>query len=141
MGFHPLPEVTDDTAAFWEGGADGALRIHRCTACSTWIHPPAPVCPSCLSLDVAPSVSAGRATVQGFTVNVQPWAPDMQVPYVVAVVSVDDAPGVQLTTRLVDVAPDAVSVGMAVEVTFDQVEDVYLPLFRPVATGEADAAS
>ena len=134
MSFQPLPDVTDDTAAFWEGGVDGSLRIHRCVECATWFHPPAPVCPACLSRDVAPAISAGRATVQGFSVNVQPWAPDMEVPYVVAVVSIDDAPGVQLTTRLVDVAPDAVSVGMAVEVIFEHVYDIYLPLFRPVTT-------
>ncbi len=132
MSFQPLPEVTADSQAFWEGGADGVLRIHRCQTCSAWFHPPTPVCPDCLSRDVAPAPTSGRATVQGFSVNVQPWAPDMEVPYVLAVVSVDDAPGVQLTTRLVDVAPEAVAVGLAVEVTFLHVEDIYLPLFRPI---------
>lgn len=133
MSLQPLPEVTDDTAAFWEGGVDGVLRIHRCRSCSTWFHPPAPVCPACLSLEVRPTATSGRAHVEGFSINMQPWAPDMEVPFVVAVVSVDDAPGVQLTTRLVDVAPAEVSVGMPVEVTFLQVEDVHLPLFRPAA--------
>jgi uncharacterized protein len=132
MSFQPLPEVTDDTAAFWEGGADGVLRIHRCRVCDTWFHPPSPVCPECLSTDVGPAATNGRATVQGFSINVQPWAPDMHVPYVVAVVSVDDAPGVQLTTRLVEVEPDAVRVGMPLEVEFVEVEEIFLPLFRPV---------
>ncbi len=63
----------------------------------------------------------------------QPWAPDMEVPYVVGVVSIDDAPGVQLTTRIVDVEPGAVAVDMPVEVTFLQVDDIALPLFRPVS--------
>ena len=86
-------------------------------------------------MDVGAGVTSGRGLVAGFTVNVQPWAPDMEVPYVVAVVTVDDAPGVQLTTRLIDVAPADVSVGMPVEVTFEQVaDDVWLPLFRPVST-------
>ena len=132
MSFQPLPDVTDDSAAFWQGGVDGVLRIHLCRQCSTWFHPPTPVCPECLSMDVGPEATSGRATVQGFSVNMQPWAPDMEVPYVVAVVSVTDAPGVQLTTRLVDVSPDAVTVGMLVEVTFQHVDDIYLPLFRPV---------
>ncbi len=136
MSFQPLPDVTDDTAAFWEGGADGVLRIHRCHACATWFHPPAPVCPTCLSLDVGPEPTSGRATVEGFSVNVQPWAPDMEVPYVVAIVSIDDAAGVQLTTRLIDVDPAAVRVGMPVEVSFLAVADVVLPLFRPAAVAE-----
>jgi len=134
MTFQPLPEVTDDTVAFWTGGADAQLHIHRCRSCRTWFHPPAPVCPQCLSTDVGAEVASGRATVRGFTINVQPWAPDMVVPYVVAVVALDDAPGVQLTTRLVDVSPEAVRVGLPVEVTFVAADDIYLPLFRPVSS-------
>jgi uncharacterized OB-fold protein len=134
MALQPLPEVTDDTAAFWQGGADGVLRIHRCTSCRTWFHPPTPMCPACLSTAVGPEPTSGRATVVGFTITVQPWAPDMEVPYVVAVVAVDDAPGVQLTTRLVEVAPDAVSIGLPVVVAFLQVDDIWLPLFRPAAS-------
>jgi uncharacterized OB-fold protein len=138
MTFQPLPEVTGDTSAFWQGGADGVLRIHRCSACATWFHPPAPVCPACLSRDVAAQPTSGRATVRGFTVNVQPWAPGMEVPYVLAVVGLDDAPDVQLTTRLVDVTPDEVQIGLAVEVTFEQVsDDLYLPLFKAVGPVEA----
>jgi uncharacterized protein len=132
LTFQPLPEVTDDTAAFWTGGSDGVLRIHRCRKCRAWFHPPAPVCPHCLSIDVRAEATSGRATIRGFSVNVQPWAPDMAVPYVVAVVALDEAPDVQLTTRLVEVEPDAVRVDMPVEVTFVAADDIYLPLFRPV---------
>lgn len=132
MTFQPLPEVNEDTAAFWHGGADGHLNIHRCRECLTWFHPPAPICPECLSIDVGAEPTSGRATVEGFSVNVQPWAPDMEVPYVVAVVSLDEAPSVHLTTRLVDVSPEAVVVGLPVEVTFVPADDIHLPLFRPV---------
>jgi uncharacterized OB-fold protein len=141
MSFQPLPEVTDDTAAFWSGGADGSLHIHRCDACQTWFHPPAPVCPDCLSMTVGPQAASGQATVKGFTVNVQPWSPDMAVPYVIAIVSIDDAPGVQITTRLIDVEPADVHVGLPVEVTFLHVDDIYLPLFRPAAVATGSAAS
>jgi uncharacterized OB-fold protein len=62
----------------------------------------------------------------------------MEVPYVLAVVGLDDAPDVQLTTRLVDVTPDEVQIGLAVEVTFEQVsDDLYLPLFKAVGPVEA----
>lgn len=133
MTLQPLPLVTDDTRAFWQGGADGTLRIHRCGSCSTWFHPPAPVCPACLSRDVAGQPTSGRATVRGFTINAQPWVPGMEVPFVLAVVALDDAPGVQLTTRLVDVDADSVAVGMHVEVSFEEVADgIHLPLFTPL---------
>jgi uncharacterized OB-fold protein len=61
----------------------------------------------------------------------------MAVPFVVAVVALDDAPGVQLTTRLVGVDPDAVAVGLRVEVEFLVVDEIALPLFRPVSEGIA----
>lgn len=135
MKLQPLPLVNDDTAAFWEGGADGRLHIHRCQSCQVWFHPPTPICPACLSLDVAPESPSGRATVKTFTINAQPWAPGMEVPYVVGVVSLDDCPGVQLTTRFVDVDPASITIGQAVEVVFEQVDEIHLPLFRPVDGG------
>jgi uncharacterized OB-fold protein len=133
VSLQPLPEVTEESAAFWRGGADGVLRIVRCQPCGTWIHPPAPVCPVCLSADVALEATSGRAVVESFTVNAQPWAPDLAVPYTVGVVSLDDAPGVQLTTRFVEIDADGVHIGMAVEVTFEPVADIHLPLFRPAS--------
>jgi uncharacterized protein len=135
MSFQPLPAVTDDTAPFWESGAVGELRIMRCHSCSTWFHPPAPVCPECLSTDVAAEIASGKAAVVTYTVNVQPWAPDMEVPYVIAIVELAEQSDVRLTTRLVDCGPTDVSIGMAVEVVFhDAGNDVWLPLFRPVAS-------
>jgi uncharacterized protein len=83
-------------------------------------------------MNVGPRPTSGRATVMAFSVNHQPWSPDMQVPFVVGIVAIDDAPGVQLTTRFIDVEVTEVRVGMAVEVSFLPAEDVFLPLFRPV---------
>jgi uncharacterized protein len=79
--------------------------------------------------------------VKSFSVNTQPWSPDMVVPYVVGVVALDDAPGVQLTTRFVDVQPDNVVIGLPVEVTFLAVDDIYLPLFRPFSAESAGVSS
>ncbi len=72
-----------------------------------------------------------------FTVNHQPWLPDMPVPFVLAVVELDDEPGLRLVTRLVDVEPSEIHIGQAVRVVFDVVEDVWLPLFTPIA-GSSD---
>jgi uncharacterized OB-fold protein len=132
----PLPEVTELTRAFWEGGARGELRIMRCLTCGRWFHPPAPVCPMCLSSDVAAEPVSGRATVAAFTINHQQWAPGLPVPYVVAIVELDEQTDVRLTTRLVGCEPDAVHIGQRVEVVFEHVEDVWLPLFQPIDSGQ-----
>jgi hypothetical protein len=131
-GRPPLPALELDNRAFWTGGEHGELLLCRCASCRRWLHPPVPVCRHCLSAEVAPEPALGTGTVFSFTVNHQPWLPGMAVPFVLAVVAADDEPGLRLVTRLVDVAPGEVHIGMAVRVVFEQVEDVWLPLFTPI---------
>lgn len=131
-----LPRLSDDVAFYWTSGADGRLRLLRCHACGFFIHPPGPVCPRCLSSDLGPEVVSGRGTVATFTINHQQWIPGSDN-YIIAWVSLDEQPDIRLTTNLIDIEPEDVSIGMPVEVAFELSEDVYLPLFRPVREGEA----
>jgi uncharacterized OB-fold protein len=134
--FRVLPRLDDENRFFWTSGADGVLRILRCNNCHFYIHPPGPICPRCLSRDVAPQTVSGLGRVETFTINYQQWIPGSE-PYVIAWVSIDEQPSVRLSANLIDVEPADVAVGMEVEVTFEHVEDVYLPLFR--ATTDASA--
>lgn len=132
--YRMLPEVTRDSEAFWTGGSEGQLRIYRCRACEHWFHPPVGVCFRCRSREVGPEAASGRATVAAFTVNQHPWFEGFPPPYVVAMVELDDEPGVRLTTNVIDCPVDEVTVGMPVEVVFEERDDVWIPLFRPVAS-------
>jgi uncharacterized protein len=132
--FRLLPRLTDDVAFFWTSGADGALRFLRCQDCQSFNHPPGPVCRRCLSTNQAPEAVSGRGTVATFTVNQQQWIPGSDA-YIIAWVAIDEQPDVRLTTNLIDVEPEDVSIGMAVEVVFEHNDDVYIPLFRPVGGG------
>jgi uncharacterized OB-fold protein len=134
--FRLLPRLTDDVAFFWTSGAEGILRLLRCQDCGFFIHPPGPVCPRCLSRHLEPEAVSGRGTVETFTVNHQQWIPGSDQ-YIVAWVSLDEQPDVRLTTNLIDVEPEDVVIGMAVEVVFELSEDVYLPLFRPAQSAVA----
>jgi uncharacterized OB-fold protein len=130
--FRILPRVHADNEFFWTSGADGRLRFQRCQACGYWIHPSGPICPMCHSRDLAPEVTAGRGLLHTYTVNHQPWIPGFDPPYVVAIVELDEQEGLRLTTNLVNyVDLDHVHIGMPVRVTFEQWEDVWLPLFEP----------
>jgi uncharacterized OB-fold protein len=104
--------------------------IHRCGACQRFFHPPAPICPSCGSLDVAPQATSGRGRIATYTINHQAWKPELAAPYVVAIVELDDQPGLRLLSNVVGLPPDQVRIGMPVQVTFEQHEDVWLPLFK-----------
>ncbi len=126
-----LPTTDEPSAFFWTSGADGQLRLLRCTACEYFIHPPAPVCPRCHSRDAAPAVVSGRATLHSYTVNTQPWD-GVGDTYVIALVALDEQDDVRLTTNIVGIEPEQVRIGMPVEVVFEDHDPVYLPLFRPV---------
>lgn len=128
----PLPQLNDVNRFFWTGGADGKLRMQRCADCRHWIHPAGAICPKCLGRKVAPEVMSGLATVEAVTLNYQPWLPDVEVPYAIAIVHLDEQPGLNLTTNIVGIPPEQVFIGQRVEVAFEAVEDVFLPLFRPI---------
>jgi uncharacterized protein len=133
--FRILPRVTDMNRHFWQGGEEGELRFLRCRKCRTYIHPPSPICPVDHGKDLAPEAVSGRGTVATFTINHQPWIPGMAVPYVIALVAIEEQPDVRLQTNIVECAVDDVHIGMPVEVVFDHREDpdddVWIPLFRP----------
>ena len=139
MTTRPLPLLTPWGEWFWKSGADGHLRIEGCGDCGRLVHPPTPICPYCRSRDRRQTVVSGRATVIGFTVNSQQWLPDMAPPYVIANVALADDPSVRLTTNIVDCAPDDVHIGQEVQVTFEEHEDLWVPVFAPTgATSNVD---
>ena len=135
----PLPLVTDENEFFWTSGADGTLRFQECQACHALIHPPAPVCRYCRSREIGVRDVSGKAALAGFTVNHRFSVPGMPAPYVIAQVAIAEDPRVRLTTNIVDSDPDQLELGQQVEVVFEQIEDVWLPLFR--VADEAERAA
>jgi acetyl-CoA acetyltransferase/uncharacterized OB-fold protein len=132
----PLPHLTPANEWFWTSGADGRLRMQRCTDCKAMVHPPTPICPACRSRAWEPTEVSGRGTIVAFTVNRQQWLPGFDPPYVIANVALVEDATVRLTTNIVDCEPDAVRIGHEVMVRFEQHDDVWLPLFE--LTGETD---
>jgi uncharacterized protein len=122
-----------DTEGFWTAGRDGKLKIHRCNACQRYSHPPRPICAYCHSRDVYYAEVTGRGELLSFTVNVQPWEPDLAVPYVIGVVGLDEDVDVHITAN-VSADPDQVYIGMRVQVGFERSGDIWYPQFRPVET-------
>lgn len=126
----PLPRLTEENRFFWTSGADGRLRFMRCNDCQTAIHPPQPVCRKCLSENVGPQAVPGTGEIYSVTINYQKWNPALEVPYVIARVAIDGAPGVLLTTNIVGCPAESVQIGDRVRVTFEQQDGIYYPLFE-----------
>lgn len=136
----PLPAITTENEFFWTAGADGVLRLQECRDCASLIHPPQPVCRYCRGTNMGVRDMSGRATLAGFTVNHRFSLPGMPAPYVVAQAAIDEDPRIRLTTNIIDCEPEQLELGRQLEVVFEQHEDVWLPLFRPVGDA-ADLAA
>jgi acetyl-CoA acetyltransferase len=96
---------------------------------------------------VQPETLSGRGTVVSYTVNHQPWVPQMAVPFIIAVVELREQKNLRLTTNLINCSPETARIGLPVRVAFRTVSDeVALPVFEPdssegqgVATGQGSA--
>ena len=126
------PPVTEASRAFWTGGARRQLLISWCATCGRWAHPPREDCPGCGG-PLVPRAVSGRGTVFTFTVNRHPFHPAVPVPYVVAIVELEEQQGLRFTTNVVGCDPGAVRIGMPVEVDFEPAGEAWAPVFRPAA--------
>ena len=139
----PRPEPDDVTRFFWEGVEQHRLMILRCNSCGRFVHLPREVCRFCLSKDLAPVEVSGRAVLETFTIPLQPVHPwfRARVPYVLAVVELEEQEDLKMVTNIVDCDADQVRCGMPVHVVFREVTPgLTLPLFaldgQPASGGE-----
>jgi uncharacterized OB-fold protein len=130
LPFRVQPALDDENRFFWTSGEDGTLRFARCGNCGYWLHPPIPRCPVCASRDVAPEPVSGRGQLWSYTVNHHSWDGSSE-PYAIALVELDEQPGLRLTTNLVGCEPSDITIGMQVRVRFEQHGIVWFPLFEP----------
>ena len=110
---------------FWEATRDQRLELQWCLDCEAPVHFPREVCPGCLGsrFDWRPASGDGEV----YSVVVEHRAEE---PYTVALVAL--AEGVRMLSNVVGCPPDDVTVGMAVRVTWEALDDGrHLPLFEP----------
>ena len=134
--YPPLPQPDPLTQFFWDGVNEHRLVILRCDACGFYLHLPKVVCRNCLSTSLTPAEVSGRGILSTWTIPMQPFDPyyQSQVPYVLAVVELEEQPNLKLVTNIVDCAEEDLRIDMPVEVTFREVAPgCTLPLFAPTA--------
>lgn len=125
-----LPALDERNRAFWTGGARGELLLQRCEDCQRWVHPQRATCLGCDGPLVDRAVS-GRGTVFTFTVNEQPFHPDVPPPYTIAIVELVEQADLRLPTNLVGCEPGEIAIGMPVRVVFEAAGEHHVPLFEP----------
>jgi uncharacterized OB-fold protein len=116
---------------FWDGCRRHEFHLHICSTCHRAYWPAS----SCLDHGWAPmkwQAASGKGEVFTYTVfhhAYLPWLID-KVPYIVAVVRLDEGPFFH--SDILECAIDNVAVGMRVEVVYEDADDGWvLPHFRP----------
>ncbi len=120
------------TMKFWEAAREHRLVIPECNKCGTFHMPPTGFCHECTSQDLKFTEVPGTGEIYTFTIARHAVIPMLQavVPYVIAVIAIDGAPGVRMVGNMIDCDMEKLQIGDKVKVVFDDVnEEVTIPRF------------
>jgi uncharacterized OB-fold protein len=116
---------------FWEAVARREFLLHRCRLCRRYYWP-ASCCVKHGGRAMEWVPASGRGLVYTYTIFHRQYHPAFVPPYNVAVVKLDEGPFFH--TNVIEIAPEALWVGMPVEVSFEELAPgSLLPQFRPWA--------
>lgn len=128
-----LPAPDPVSAPYWDGLAEGELRLQRCVDCGTAQFYPRALCATCGG-DVEWFTASGDGEVHTFSVvrthHAEPFA--SLVPFVLAIVELAEGP--RMMTNLIDCAPEDVRIGLPVRLEPVAAEGVSVPFFVPKET-------
>lgn len=126
----PVPQPDEVSRFYWEAAAERRLSVQRCSTCQRYLFPPSVACPRCLTETLVPTITSGRGRVHAFTTAHQVFDPTFEVPYILALVELEEDEEVRILTNIVESDPAAVVGGAPVEVVFEDRGGVVLPQFR-----------
>ena len=128
MNLPEVPPADEITAEWWEATQGHVLKVQQCSDCEHLQHPPRALCTACASMEhLRLTEASGRGEVDSYTVIHRAPRPDVEVPYTVARVRLEEGP--ILLTRLV--GSNEWQIGDPVTVDWlDLPDDRALPVFR-----------
>ncbi|WP_370500050.1 bifunctional MaoC family dehydratase N-terminal/OB-fold nucleic acid binding domain-containing protein [Mycolicibacterium sp. jd] len=109
------PASSRDTQFFWDGVNAHELRIQR-RPDGTLQHPPVPAVWQSQDAPIDYAVASGNGTVYSYVVHHAPKVPGRTLPFVIALVELDE--GVRMLGELRGVDPDQVEIGLPVRATY-----------------------
>jgi 3-oxo-4,17-pregnadiene-20-carboxyl-CoA hydratase alpha subunit len=109
------PSMSRDTAFFWEGVNAHELRIQRRPDGSLQ-HPPVPAVWQDKAEPIDYVLASGKGTVFSFVVHHAPKVPGRTLPFVIALVELEE--GVRMLGELRNADPAGVRIGMPVHATY-----------------------
>lgn len=128
----PRPTPTEDGLFFFEAAKTGKLMVQRCQACQHYQFPPHAACQKCQSYEVLPTEVSGRGEIYSFVITHYPQVPSFEYPLPVALIELAEGP--RLISNIVGIDPEAIQIGLPVEVIFVECDDdLTLPMFKVVS--------
>ena len=116
--------VPDDlTKPFWDAANAGRLDIQNCSSCNRLYNPPVAVCTQCKSsdnLEWKQMSGKGKIYNYGVVYDCPVRLLQQDQPFNLAVITLDEDPGIQMYSHLPGTPVDEVPVGAAVEVIFEE---------------------
>ena len=116
--------VPDDlTKPFWDAANAGRLDIQNCSSCNLLYNPPVVACTQCKSADnLEWKQMSGKGKIYNYGVVYDCPVRLLQQdqPFNLAVITLDEDPGIQMYSHLPGTPVDEVPVGAAVEVIFEE---------------------
>jgi uncharacterized OB-fold protein len=103
----------------------GTIQIQCCDDCDHAQHPPDDVCYNCQGTNLGFRAMSGEGRVESAVLVHHPIHPGLKdkVPYVIAVISVDGAPGCNVIGNVLGCPAEDVAIGQKVQAIFDEVQD------------------
>jgi len=131
---HLPPPDWEPARGLWDGARAGELRIPRCAGCGRFVWYPAAVCPDCGGAEHPWTAVSGRGRIFTWVRVHRAFLPGYapRVPYVTALVELEEDARVRVATWLQDVPAKGQRIGMPVVVGFEPLGEVVLPVFRCV---------
>ena len=115
----PVPRPSPESRVFWDGAKEKRLMLPRCNACGQFWFPPSQRCRHCLSREFDWVESKGEGRIYSFVVYHRVYHPafEQDVPYVVAIVELDEGP--RLLSNIVGTPVDEVRCDARVRAVFE----------------------
>ena len=119
----PIPVANELSKPFWDACNERRLVVQNCTTCNKLQYPPKPRCANCGSADnLEWKEVEGRGHILEYAVmrdtRIRPLQADQ--PFNVAVITLDQDPGINFMSNLPGTPVGEVPVGASVEVVFEE---------------------
>jgi len=130
MTDYPIPDISALSEPYWSALSQGYLTFQRCACGHAWL-PPREECPRCLLRQPQWERAGGNGRLLSWVVYRMAYHPAFKdrLPYVVAVVELDEGP--RLITNIVP-ASSALAIDMPVRLKIEQENGIALARFKPI---------